>query len=64
MRGDPIAVLEYRDLRSGEIRRWTVLMGDRRDQVRLRHKDGRTSKSMGWTRVLEVLRGYLAGTKS
>ena len=64
LEGDPIATLEYRDLRSGEIHRWTVLLGDRRDRVKLRHPDGRTTLSHGWAWVCSQLRPYLAGTKA
>lgn len=62
--GTAIGVLEWRDLRSGEVRRWTVLRGDRVDRVVLRAAaDGRKTGSHGWTWILEHLRGYLAGTK-
>lgn len=61
--GDPIQTLELRDLRSGEIRRWTVLQGPRTDQVILRHPDGRRSRPMGWSRLIVLLRPYLAGRR-
>lgn len=64
LKGDPIGALEWRDFRSGEVKRWTVLRGDRVDRVILRHPDGRETRSHGWTWVMDHLRGYLAGTKA
>ena len=61
--GDAIGSLEFRDLRSGMVKRWVVLQGDRADRVKLRTPDGRTSGSHGWTRMLESLRGVFAGRK-
>ena len=61
--GDATGALEYRDFRSGEIRRWTVLRGPRADQVQLRHHDGRTSPPCGWARVLDGLRPHLVSLK-
>ena len=61
--GTPIGSLTWHDHLTGRVRRWTVLLGERRDQVVLRAPDGRTSASRGWTWVLDHLRGHLAGTK-
>ena len=61
--GDAVGSLEYRDYRTGKVRRWTVLHGERRDQVALRAPDGRRTNSHGWTWILNHLRGFLAGTK-
>ena len=63
LEGDPIGVLEWRDLRSGVVKRWTVLMGDRKDRVMLRAPDGRTTGSHGWAWVCDRLRGYLSGRR-
>jgi hypothetical protein len=63
MAGDVLGSLTWHDHRSGRVRRWTVLVGERRDQVVLRAADGRRTGSHGWTWVLDHLRGYLAGRK-
>lgn len=61
--GDAIGSLEYRCFRTGKVRRWTILKGDRADRVMLRNPDGRKTKSHGWTWVMDHLRGFLAGRK-
>jgi len=61
--GDPIGSLQWRDFQTGEVLRWTILRGDRRDRVKLRHPDGRMTKSHGWTWIMNHLRGYFAGKK-
>ncbi len=60
---DPIGALEWRHFQTGEVLRWTILRGDRKDRVKLRHPDGRTTKSHGWTWIMNHLRGYFAGKK-
>jgi hypothetical protein len=62
--GDAIGSLQYRDFRTGKVRRWTVLRGDRADRVVLRSPDGRQTQAHGWTWVMDHLRGYLAGRKA
>lgn len=61
--GDIIGSLEYRCFRTGVIKRWTILRGDRTDRVMLRGSDGRQTKPHGWSWVMSHLRGYLAGRK-
>jgi hypothetical protein len=61
--GDILGTLQWTDAATGRVRRWVVRIGDRRDQVTVEAKDGRRSRSIGWTRFLNSLRGYLAGTK-
>lgn len=61
--GDVLGTLQWTDAASGKVRRWTVRIGTRRDQIILGTADGRNSGSMGWTRALASLRGHLAGTK-
>ena len=61
--GDAVGSLEYRCFRTGKVRRWTILKGDRSDRVILRNPDGRQTKSHGWTWVMDHLRGFLAGRK-
>lgn len=61
--GDPIGLLQWTDFRTGKIRRWTIRIGKRRDQITIHAPDGRSSGHHGWTWVLNHLRGYLAGTK-
>lgn len=62
--GSAIGVLEYRDLCTGRIRRWTVRRGDRVDRVFLVSSDGRRTGSHGWSWILDHLRGYLCGRKA
>jgi len=61
--GDVLGSLQWTDAATGKVRRWTVRIGERRDQVTLSNPDGRRSKSMGWTRLLNSLRGYMIGRK-
>jgi hypothetical protein len=61
--GDAIGQLEYHCFRTGKVRRWAILRGDRADRVMLRSADGRQTQSHGWTWVMEHLRGFLAGRK-
>ena len=63
MENDPIGSLQWRDFQTGEVLRWTILRGDRADRVKLRHPDGRQTKSHGWTWIMNNLRGYFAGRK-
>ena len=61
--GDPLGSLQWVDFRTGKVRRWTVRIGARRDQITLHAPDGRSTKSTGWSWALAHLRGFLAGTK-
>lgn len=63
-RGDALGCLEWRDFRTGKVRRWVVRIGARIDQITLETPDGRKTASHGWTWALDHLRGFLAGTKS
>lgn len=62
--GDILGTLQWTDAATGRVRRWTIRIGDRIDQVTASTSDGRRSRSMGWTRLLDALRGYLAGRKA
>lgn len=55
--GTPTGSIEIRNFRTGTVRRWTMLQGDRSNQYRLRSPDGRTGKSISATRIFELLRG-------
>jgi hypothetical protein len=57
--GDAIGSFEYRDFLTGTVKRWTVLRGRRRDQIRLRHPDGRRTRSSGWAWVFTELRKWI-----
>jgi hypothetical protein len=57
--GDVIGSLEWRDFRTGKVTRWTVLRGDRVNNIRLRAPNGRSSKSHGWAWVLEKVRAVI-----
>lgn len=61
--GDPLGCLQWTDFRTGKVRRWIVRIGDRADRVTLEFPGGKRSKSCGWTRALDFLRGFLAGRK-
>lgn len=62
-RGDALGCLQWTDFRTGDVRRWVVEIGERRDQVVLRAPDGRRTGSHGWTWVMDHLRGWLCGNK-
>lgn len=62
-KGDALGSLQWTDFRTGKVRRWTVRIGARRDQITLHSPDGRGTGSHGWSWVMDHLRGYLAGTK-
>ena len=59
--GDAIGCLQWTDFRTGKVRRWTVKIGERADQITLHSPDGRSTGSHGWTWALNHLRGYLCG---
>jgi len=63
MPGDALGCLQWHDFRTGRVRRWTVLRGDRLDRVVLRSPDGRQTGTHGWTWVMDHLRGFLCGRK-
>lgn len=58
-RGDALGCLQWSDFRTGKIRRWTVRIGDRRDQVTMHTPDGKGTASHGWTWILAKLRHHL-----
>jgi hypothetical protein len=62
--GDAVGSFQYHDFRTGKVRRWTVLRGDRADRVMLRYMDGRQTKPHGWTWIMDTMRGHMAGTKA
>ena len=62
--GDALGCLQWTDFRTGQVRRWTVRIGDRRDRITLHAPDGRATESHGWSWVMAHLRGFLAGTKT
>lgn len=61
--GDALGCLQWHDFRTGRVRRWTVRVGARRDQVTLEAAAGKRTGSHGWTWVMDHLRGFLAGRK-
>jgi len=62
--GDALGCLQWHDFRTGKVRRWTVRIGDRADQVTLNAPDGRATGSHGWAWVMTHLRPYLCGRKA
>ena len=61
--GDALGCLEWRDFRTGKVRRWVVRIGDRADRITLESPDGRQTAAHGWTWAMDHLRGFLAGRK-
>jgi hypothetical protein len=61
--GEAIGAFEYRCFRTGQVKRWTILLGDRVDRVILRSPDGRKTGAHGWTWVMDHLRGKLCGRR-
>jgi len=57
--GTPVGSFEYRDFRSGEVKRWVIERGGRADQIRFRHPDGRRSRSGGWAWAFVQLRKWI-----
>ena len=62
--GDALGCLQWHDFRTGKVRRWIVMIGDRCDRITIESPDGRKTGSHGWAWVLDHLRGFLAGTKA
>ena len=58
--GDAIGCLEWRDFRSGKVRRWTIRIGDRIDRITVESPGTKPSNSHGWTWFLESLRKHLS----
>ena len=55
--GEPVGILQYSDLATGRVRRWTLRIGDRRDRFTVTlHEDGRRSASHGLTFIFNRLR--------
>jgi hypothetical protein len=61
--GDALGCLQWTDFRTGRVRRWTVRIGARMDQVTLHSPDGRSTQSHGWSWVTAHLRGFFCGRK-
>ena len=60
--GDPVGLLQWTDLRTGSVKRWTLRIGDRADRLTLHAPDGRATRSHGWTWILSHLRRHLTLT--
>lgn len=56
--GTPTGSIEIRNFRTGTVRRWTMLQGDRRNQRRLRAPSGKTGASISATRIMDLLRKF------
>lgn len=54
--GAAIGSIEYRNFLTGNVHRWTIIGGDRRNNYALRTPDGRTSKPHGWAWITYKLR--------
>ena len=58
--GDAVRMLEWRNLQTGAILRWTLLRGPHRNNYQLRSSDGRVTRlphGMAW--ILDHLRPIL-----
>ena len=62
--GDCVGCLQYRDHRSGTVKRWRVIATRDPRRVILQAPDGRQTQAHGWTWHLNHLRPYLAGRKA
>jgi hypothetical protein len=51
--------LQWVDFATGQVRRWTVRIGDRADRITLHSPDGRATESHGWSWTLTKLRKHL-----
>ena len=54
--GDVLGTLQWVDAYDGKVRRWTVRIGTRRDQIQLSFPDGQRTNSIGWSAALTLLR--------
>ena len=57
--GDILGTLQWTDARTGRVRRWTIRIGDRRDQITAEQPGGKPTRSHGWHWFLTHLRTYL-----
>lgn len=57
--GDALGNLQWVDFATGQVRRWTVRIGDRADRITLHSPDGRATESHGWSWTLTKLRKHL-----
>lgn len=58
--GDAIGCLQWTDFRTGKVRRWTIRIGNRRDQIKIESPGTIASQSHGWTWFLTQLRKHLS----
>ena len=58
--GDALGCLEWRNFRSGKVRRWVVRIGDRIDRITVESPGKKQSPSHGWTWFLTQLRKHLS----
>jgi hypothetical protein len=61
--GSALGMLRYHDFCSGRVTSWVIERGDRTNNYRLRHPDGRRSKPHGLAWILEKVRPVLLGKK-
>jgi hypothetical protein len=60
LQGDALGCLQWTDYRTGQVRKWVVRIGDRRDRITVEAPGGQPSKSHGWTWFLTQLRKHLS----
>lgn len=54
--GDALGCLQWTCFRTGKVRRWTIRIGKRRDQITAHSPDGRATGSHGWSWLFDHLR--------
>jgi len=57
-KGDPIGILQWTDIATGKVRRWTIKRGDRADRITI----GTNPKSHGWAWLFSTLRKKILHT--
>jgi len=57
--GDALGSLQWTDFATGKVSRWTIRIGDRADRITAHSPKGRSTRSHGWTWILNKLRSHL-----
>ena len=61
--GDAVGVLQWTDLSTGQVRKWTLRIGDRKDRLLVCSPDGRVSTSHGLSFIFNSLRSKIIKSK-
>lgn len=61
---DAVGVLQWTDLATGQVRRWTLRIGDRKDRFTcMFHADGKTTGNHGLSWLFDQIRSKILGSK-